>query len=69
MNGNNEKSVVKGIWPIMIVGTFVVAGIALIGRWQTEGFGAEAGPSINKRKNMPQYQREDYGYPTVPMAD
>jgi len=66
---NNDKSVIKGLWPTMLIGTFIIAGIALIGRWQTGGFGDEAGPSINKRKNFLDFQRRDYGYPNVPLAD
>jgi len=66
----NDKSFVqelKGLWPILTIGTIVVVGIALVGRWQTEGFSGTAGPGINKRKNF--LRREDYGYPDVPMVD
>ena len=61
---SNERPMAKQIWPALIVGTLVVAGIALVGRWQTEGIGEEAaGGGINKRKNFLRYNRENYGYP------
>lgn len=56
---NNEFSI-KSLWPVIVVMTVVVAGIGLIGRWQTEGFGS-AGEGLTKRKNFP--YRDDYGYP------
>lgn len=68
---NNDKGVIqelKGMWPMLAFSTLVVVGIALVGRWQTEGFGAEAGPSINKRKNFLDYNRTQYGYPIVPLV-
>jgi len=68
----NDKSLAqefKGLWPMLLIGTVVIGGIALVGRWQTEGFSAEAGPSINKRKNFLDFQRFDYGYPSVPLVD
>lgn len=68
MNDKSMTQELKGLWPMLVLGTIVVAGIALVGRWQTEGFSAEAGPSINKRKNFLDYNRAQYGYPSVPLV-
>lgn len=55
----------RQIWPALVLGTAVVVGISLFGRWKTEGFGSEvaAGGGIGKRKNFP--YREDYGYQDI----
>ena len=69
---NNDKSLtheVKSAWPALLIGTVVVAGIALVGRLKTEGglTAEQAGTGINKRKNFMDFQRADYGYPSVPL--